>query len=119
MNRPARGARQHYLPAAYIGGFSEETSGRRRKRTVLARRRGRAETFLKRSEDLAWASDFYTLSGAEDDPYFVDRMWDRVEQNLAAAIDALRMVPDEPLDALLWAYVLVGFVTDLFVRSPD
>ena len=79
----------------------------------------RSDVFLSRAENLAWARDLYTLRQPTEDPHFVDRLWDHAEQNLNFAIDALRRVPDEPLDAGLWIGVLVNFVTELFVRSPD
>ena len=85
---------------------------------MWVRRRGEDRLVLSRAEDLAWAADLYTLSKAHEDRYFVDRAWDLVEQNLAMATDALRSVPDEPLDAQVWIHVLVGFVCGLFVRSP-
>jgi hypothetical protein len=113
-----RGARQHFLPAGHIGSFSEDEEGKRRRRTVWVRRRGRSRPFLARAENLAWAADLYTLQENPEDPYFIDRLWDSVEQNLAAAGDALRQVPDVALDAWLWVHVLARFVTDLFVRSP-
>jgi Protein of unknown function (DUF4238) len=119
MPTQPRGARQHYLPAAYIGNFSEDSSPRRRTRPVWVRRRDRSDVFLSRAENLAWARDLYTLRRPTEDPHFVDRLWDHAEQNLNFAIDALRRVPDQPLDAGLWIGVLVNFVTELFVRSPD
>jgi hypothetical protein len=86
----ARGARQHYLPAGHIGSFSEEATGRSRRRTVWVRRRDRRRPFLARAENLAWAENLYTLSDNPEDPFLIDRAWDAVEQNLGAAVDALR-----------------------------
>lgn len=112
-------ARQHFLPASFIGGFSAELAGRRRDRRVWVARRGDSRVFRSRAASLGFAKDMYVLhevpsqhSGA------IERQWQRYERGLGSAIDRAAEVPDEPLDAEAWLS-LVMFVAGLFVRNPD
>lgn len=112
-------ARQHYLPASFIGRFSPELAGRRRDRHVWVGRRGGSRVFRSRAASLGFAKDIYVLheqSGQHSGA--IDRQWQRYEQGLGAALDRAADVLAHPLDAQAWL-TLVMFVAGLFVRTPD
>lgn len=110
------GARQHFLPAAFIGGFSTDGTGRGRERLLwVARRDGRI--FREKAENLAYERHLYTLkAGIGQDPMVVDRHLSAAEPRLGAAIDALQQAGW--LSAGHWQ-TLVSFITSLFVRGPE
>jgi hypothetical protein len=112
-------ARQHFLPASYIGGFSPELQGRRRDRRVWVARRGDSRAFRSRAASLGFAKNLYVL---QEQPGHlsgvIDKQWQSYERGLSSAIDRAANVPDEPLDGQAWLS-LVMFVAGLFVRSPD
>jgi len=112
------GARQHFLPAAFIGGFSATERGPGRERIVwVARRDGRA--FREKAENLAYERHLYTLTtGIGPDPTAVDRHLSAPEPRLGAAIDALHAQQEGWLAAGPWQ-TLVSFITSLFVRGPE
>lgn len=115
----APGPKQHFLPAAFIGRFSTETSGPRRQRRVWVRRRGEPEAFRVRAQDVGYEMDLYTLLDVDSDPALVDQTWSRVESQLPKALDELLASDLGYLDAHTWLETLVPFVTSLFVRGPE
>jgi hypothetical protein len=113
------GARQHYIPAAVVGGFSETAAGPRRRRTGYARSIDRRTTRLTRAEDVAWAADLYTLKDPRElPPALVDNIWEGVEKKLPEAIEYLANESGD-LRADIWMKVLVPYAAELFVRPLD
>jgi hypothetical protein len=109
-------ARQHYLPAAFLAGFSEDgaTLPRRRRRLV----QGDKNTLtccVALAERLALIHDIYTLQDPlEKEPNIIDNSWAGYESRLVSCIKRLTL---GTVDALEWAGVLVPFVTSLLVRG--
>ena len=112
----ARGSRHHWLPAAFIGRFSAQTSGRLRKRSVWTANRVAQQSFVTTPERRAQQQSLYDLEGGEHLRGHIDQ-W-HYEQDLPAAIDALAD-PILPLNARQWVDTLIPFVAGLWVRAPD
>lgn len=114
------GVRQHFLPAAFLGGFSADTCGPSRERILwVARRDG--GVYREKAENVAYQRDLYTLKTspyAGSDPLSVDRHLSAPEPKLGAAIEALYALRDGWLPADAWQ-VMVSFITSLFVRGPE
>jgi hypothetical protein len=114
----ARGGRQHYLPAAYLGRFSWKTSKRPRNRPLWVRDLRSRRPYIRSAEDVAWELGLYDV---RDDSLgqagTADVTWG-YERQLSRAIDALED-KRSPLDGRLWLCALVPFVASLFVRGPD
>lgn len=100
------GARQHFLPAAFLGGFSADAHEPARERILwVARRDG--GVYREKAENVAWQRNLYTLrTGASAGP------------DLGAAIETLRALRNGWLPAGAWQ-VMVSFITSLFVRGPE
>jgi hypothetical protein len=135
----ATGAWQHFLPAAYIAGFGDESySGQRSRKTpVWVARRG-GSVFQQTAERVGAEKNLYTLENpsclaintnvdvsvppfplvSNSDRHVIDYLWSDVEQQLQTAIAALSDGHGS-IDANLWGSVLVPFVAHMFVRSPD
>lgn len=121
-------ARQHYLPAAYVGGFSPSSKSKRRDRPVWCLRRGQELAWQDRPRNLLFGDDLYvTIPGVYWAPEgttdqqqrdVVDWVWGGYESHLPAAIARLA-ARDAPLPANMWIRTLVPFVTGLFVRHPN
>lgn len=108
----------HYLPAAYVGGFSAEASLPRRQREVWCLRRGSSEPFKTKPARIGAQNDVYTLLGGVWTPQAVDEIWSYYESTLPTAIQELTD-SERPLDANTWVRTLVPFVTSLFVRGRE
>jgi hypothetical protein len=121
------GPKQHFLPAAFIGGFSDADAGPPRRRPVWVARRGVEQPFQARAERMAVQKDLYTLedsmqiglSREEADLLLVDRQWAAAERGLPNALRALVQAEEGWISADVWARTLVPFVAQLFVRGPD
>ena len=107
--------RQHYLPASFLGNFSKQEHGSRRKRMIVVGDKRGKRCFRAAAGKVAAEKDFYTVQG-QNDPVFLERIWAGYENRLARAIEEL---VEESIDALTWAGVLVPFVSSLLVRGPD
>lgn len=120
---PAR--RQHYLPAAFIGGFAADTTGRSRERGVWVGRVGVAAPFKTKAENVGYRRDLYTLNespyvGGETDPFAVDRWLSASEGGLPNAVRTLVDSREScAISAHTWSLTLVPFVAGLFVRTPE
>ncbi|WP_426510331.1 DUF4238 domain-containing protein [Dactylosporangium sp. McL0621] len=110
---------QHYLPAAFLGRFSEDVSGSLRQRRVWVQRRDKTQAFRVAAEKIGAENNFYKLNDPQNfGQDVVDETWARYEQHLAFAL--ARLITDAPLalSATLWLRVLVPFVAGTFVRTP-
>lgn len=107
----------HYLPAGYMGAFSQSDDGPRRSRPVWCLRRGSERPFPTKPENLGAVNDFYTLKQSWE-PQSLDQVWTYFERTLPSAINAL-VDSSRPLDANVWLRTLVPFVASLFVRGRE
>lgn len=118
------GAKQHSLPAVYLGGFSDVLRPHRRESLLWVGRRGISAIFQKKAEGLCAMDDLYTLkrrpwmSSLKFNRYELDAMWLPVERRLASAIEAI-ISCGECFDAQTWLNTLVEFVAQTFVRGVD
>ena len=81
------GDKQHYQPAALIGGFGRPaSSGKLRKAKVAVRRKatGTVDSVFPKAEELAYRPAMYRLASPPPgvDPDVVDKLWDPVENGL-------------------------------------
>lgn len=79
-------SRHHYLPAAFIGGFStEQASVNARDRHVWAAHHGQRDPIEQRASKLGHARNLYSLSPGRSDADLVDNTWSIYEGDLPAA----------------------------------
>lgn len=113
-----RGTNQHFIPAAYLGRFSESGAGRVRSRTLWAVDRRASRPHRTTAERVARASGLYDLTNTTSrHGGTVDTAWG-YESGLPQALDALA-TDAQPLDGRAWAVNLVPFVAGLFMRGPE
>ncbi len=113
-------AKQHYLPASFIGRFSNEKKGSLRERTVWMLEKGTSRFVEKKAEDIGYLVNFYLLNGTQTIPNSkVDDIWGEYEKKLDSALTALSDFRQNSIDANTWLRVLVPFVASLFVRGPE
>ena len=105
----------HYLPATYIGEFSEQKLGSRRKREIFVGNRNGLKIIKSSGENFCAEHNFYSIEKG-DNPNLIDDIWSLYEKDLQSAIEKLI---DRSLDAESWARTLVPFVTCLFLRGPE
>ncbi len=113
--------KQHYVPAAVLANFSFGVKRRRRESPVHVLRKGVNEPFVKSVSDVSLVADLYTLQDAtptNNDPDFMEKMWQGFERNLPQAISELQISP-ESLSARVWVETLVPFATSTLVRTPE
>lgn len=106
----------HYIPASYLGRFSQDTEPVRRRRRLWAVDKRDGRLYQATAGELCGLHNFYSLSLANQDPRFVDSQWSGYENNLNAALD--QMIAGD-IDALEWLKTLVVFVAALLVRGGD
>ncbi len=106
----------HYLPAAYLGEFSKETSLPRRNRRLVVGDKKNNAIFRARAKNIAAINNLYTLVSVKNEPELVDEIWSDYERNLNNAIDSL---VNRTLNGSTWGRVLVPFVAAMLVRTPD
>lgn len=106
------------MPAAYLGRFSEMTTGRARKRPLYAADRRADSTFMQSAENLASSPGLYDLPSAREGGLgdHID-LWS-YEDSLPAALDQLG-AGTAHLAADVWLRNLVPFIAGLFSRGPD
>lgn len=107
-------AKDHYIPAAFMGRFSDETKSRSRYQRVWVFRRGADHPRRQRPENIGHKANLYG-----DDLYdaTVDNIWKGFEQRLGATLSAL--CRGENISADNWLRVLVPFVASIFIRGND
>lgn len=115
-SQSARGSRHHWIPAAFIGRFSAQTSGRLRKRSLWVANRVAQEPFISTPERRAHQLGLYDLDSRKHLGGHIDH-W-HYEPNLPTAVEAL-VNPARSLDAHQWIDTLIPFVAGLWVRTPD
>lgn len=118
-HQPFRMAKQHFLPAAFLGQFSSETTSPARERRVWVVRENMPTAHRTRAKNVGSINDFYRLravGGAPTD--IVDEIWSGYEHRLTSLLGQL-VRRGASVDANLWLRVLVPFVAGLFVRGPD
>ena len=114
----SRGTNQHFIPAAYLGRFSDSGVGRVRSRPIWAVDRRASRPLRTTAEHVARASGLYDLTDTTYPPGgTVDTAWG-YESGLPQALDALAM-DTQPLAGRAWAVNLVPFVAGLFMRGPE
>ena len=88
-------------------------------------RRAKADIYRQKAANLGYARDIYTLTrpilatAGPWDPSMLDSTWSFVEGRLWTATDSLVSNLSEVFDASLWLFVLVEFVSQVFVRGSD
>ncbi len=107
----------HYIPAAYLGGFSASEDGPRRSRPIWCLRRGAHASFRTAPSRVGAVNGLYTLHQSWE-PDTLDEVWSFYERQLPRAIQSL-MTDPMTLSASAWLRVLVPFVTSLFVRGRE
>jgi hypothetical protein len=108
---------QHFLPASFIGRFSLDDSGPWRKRKVWVQRVGRP-AYEASAEYVGRSRRIYDREKPRNaQEVTIDNDW-KYEPRLPEALNALGD-RSRPLDARLWAEVLVPFVSSLFIRGLD
>src|SRR6266566_6584470 len=116
----SQSAKQHYLPASFIGRFSNEKKGSLRERTVWMLEKGTSRFVEKKAEDIGYLVNFYLHNGTQTIPNSkVDDIWGEYEKKLDSALTALSDFRQNSIDANTWLRVLVPFVASLFVRGPE
>src|SRR6266550_8545146 len=108
--------RQHFLGAAFIGGFSNETSLPARERALWVRRRNSQQPYVVNADSVAWRRDMFTTRTLGDSPNLVDSHLGMPDPRIAATIDRFVKGTLTPHD---WVATLVPFVATLFVRNPE
>jgi hypothetical protein len=106
----------HYIPAGYLGRFSNDTNPVRRNRRLWAVDKRENRLFQATAAELCGLHNFYTLSPKNEDPRFVDSVWAGYENRLNPALD--QMIVGR-LDAMEWLKTLVVFAAALLVRGGD
>jgi hypothetical protein len=106
----------HYLPAAHLAAFSNESTLPRRERHLVAGDLIEHHLVHGTAAGFCAEHDFYTLTDHPSRPRLLDEIFSSYEHDLPSAIDALL---DGSIDARTWARVLVPFVAGLLVRGPD
>jgi hypothetical protein len=112
------GDKQHYLPAAVIGGFGETGPGAPlREAKVLWRRREWDQARTTVAHRIGYENRMYRLSEPPDgmNPDTVDELWDHFEQPLPAAIARTAKRRESSDDHR----ILKGYAAAASVRHPD
>lgn len=117
------GTKQHWLPAAVLGGFSVETqrpSLRNRRLHVL--RRGHAEPFVAAPTKLAYRVGLYDMSGEHFASGLpggsLDATWAAYERRLPNAFHEVHR-SERYLSFEVWMKALVPYIAGLTVRAPS
>ncbi|HEX3568390.1 MAG TPA: hypothetical protein VHT70_01805 [Candidatus Saccharimonadales bacterium] len=104
-------AKDHYLPAAFIGRFSAETTGRARERPVWAYNAPAQKVIEVNPNAIGHKRGLYDLTDGS-----VDK-WHYYEQQLNRVLDAV--AEEQPVSLDDWTRVAVPFVAGLFVRGKE
>jgi hypothetical protein len=114
-------ARDHYLPASWIGRFSTDPSVAARDRVIFAGRKGSSKVFQTKAEKVGYTNNLYRVSdpvtAGNIDPNTVDTAVSGYESALPVMLDCLdrgELVALQP-----WLRTLVPFVASIFVRGND
>lgn len=108
--------KDHFIPAALLGRFSDDQTGPMRDRNLQVvsrhteRRRSRASTIGYKNGLYDVDKDFFPASGGR----VIDNIWDIYEPHLPQALDSLIA---GTLTASNWIRVVVPFVAAMFARD--
>jgi hypothetical protein len=111
-------ARDHFLPAAFLGRFSSDSTAHMRERRVWVYRSRQRSVVRQKAEKVGYINRYYRLSRLEH-ARLVEDTWTEYEKRLTSALDELVDPAVNSVDGRLWVRVLVPFVAGIFVRSPD
>lgn len=100
--------KQHYLPAAYIGNFSNDETKEGRKRLVWVYRKVSDNIYSQITENIAAKKGMY--------PKVIDDSWTYVEKKLQESIKQL--ITKDQMEASCWI-TMVRFISQLFIRPPE
>jgi len=112
------GAKQHYVPAALIGGFGETADHKRPRDAVVCwRRRGWGVARETKAEAIGWHWGMYRLESPAHglDPDVVDAVWDVIEPGISGAVRRFESGTDTAGERE-W---LVAYASMAGVRHPD
>lgn len=111
-------ARDHFIPAAFLGRFSNDKGNPSRHRSMTVMRPGRRRPYQARAESIGFVNDLYSIdfdtSVSQHGARFVDALWADYEARLPTALD---MLAEGKCDLDHWINVLVPFVASLLVRD--
>src|SRR4051812_41391139 len=107
-------ARDHYLPAAFIGRFSNDTFFPARDRSIFVYDRKKGITAPSTPNKIGFKKGLYDLR-ATHGATSIDK-WS-YEGRLSEVLDALASSDKISLDD--WIHILVPFVSGLFIRGDD
>lgn len=113
-------ARDHYLPAAYIGRFSGERRANLRSRDCLiwTAHLGASQPVQQKASSIGYEKGLYDLHPEGNSPSLGNSVDTWIyERELPYILDALSS--GEHLSLSDWLHVAVPFVAGLFVRGPD
>jgi hypothetical protein len=85
------GAKQHFIPAAIIGGFGPPKGSVLRDAVMAVRRWGNPKrVFNKTAENIGWLPNLYTLVDPQGgvSPDVVDTLWTKIEPSMLSSIRA-------------------------------
>ncbi|MFF4306033.1 DUF4238 domain-containing protein [Streptomyces sp. NPDC001601] len=115
--------RHHYIPACYLGRFSDDTHEKARLRRIHVARFTTNKIYLQKADQVGAINNFYRIkTDWKGNPLFLEESWQGYETKLSSALDQLEeMARDSSLQlsAECWLRTLVPFVTGLLVRGPD
>lgn len=112
------GDKQHFLPAAVIGGFGRKAMGElSRDAEVLWRRREWQQPRSTKAHNIGYVNGMYRMSNPPNgvNPDIVDELWDYVEQPLPEVISLVATREETAADH----GVLLKYAAAASVRHPD
>ncbi len=111
------GEKQHYLPAAVIGGFGEARSQSPRESIVAVGRRDGGRTRISAARAVAFERNTYRLANPVPgvDPDVVDKTWQLLEPYLPGALHRLAENTQTSVDQ----EVVLLYVAAWAVRHPE
>lgn len=113
-------AKDHYIPAAYIGRFSGKSKGRARERPIAVYNvRSKTIRTVKASSIGARKGMYKLVEGDRDESQLNDDIdnWAAYETSIPRVLDQICNREGISLDD--WVHVAVPFVTGLFVRGRE
>lgn len=103
--------KHHYLPACYIGRFSNDTNKSSRNRLVHMYSTRTKKTLHTKAQNFGYKSGLYDTENFGN----IDK-WD-YEKQLTQVLDSISKAKNVSLDD--WVHVAVPFVAGLFVRGKE
>jgi tetratricopeptide (TPR) repeat protein len=109
---------QHYLPAVYLAGFSNQSTTPSRERNIFVGDKQTGKIFQSKASNVGCVNNLYTLIDQSKDgnSIDIDMIWSKYETRLEKAFEDLIGRSSNAND---WSCILVPFATCLLVRGPD